>query len=120
MSEMQRIQSFLRQTCKLTDKQKANLSQEIIAKAMQCETPEQLVELAKSEGIDLTLEEAQAYLDEMDDVELDCQQLKSIEYGYVGVFVKCLPVLIKILHTANRTQKEKCIVLYSRRLVHSF
>ena len=31
---------------KLTDEQKANLSQELIAKAMQCETPEQLVELA--------------------------------------------------------------------------
>ena len=41
---------------------------------MQCETPEQLIELAKSEGIELTMEEAQAYLDEMDDVELDRQQ----------------------------------------------
>ena len=39
---------------KLTDEQKANLSEELIAKAMQCETPEQLVELAKSEGIELT------------------------------------------------------------------
>ncbi|MBR0261168.1 MAG: hypothetical protein IJQ85_05165 [Selenomonadaceae bacterium] len=41
---------------KLSDEQKANLSEEVIAKAMQCETPEQLVELAKSEGIELTLE----------------------------------------------------------------
>ena len=87
---------------------------------MQCETPEQLVDLAKSEGIELTLEEAQAYLAEMDDVELDCQQLKSIEYGYVGVFVKRLPVLIKILHTANHTQKEKYTVLYSQWRVRSF
>ena len=46
---------------KLTDEQKANLSEELIAKAMQCETPEQLVELAKTEGYDLTLDEAQAY-----------------------------------------------------------
>lgn len=30
----------------LSDEQKANLSQEVIAKAMQCETPKQLVELA--------------------------------------------------------------------------
>ena len=59
---------------KLTTEQKANLSEEVIAKAMQCETPEQLVELAKSEGIELTLDETQAYLDEMDDVELDRQQ----------------------------------------------
>ena len=67
---------------KLTDEQKANLSQEVIAKAMQCETPEQLVELAKTEGVDLTLEEAQAYLDEMDDFELDSQQLKKVAGGW--------------------------------------
>ena len=66
----------------LTDDQKANLSEELIAKAMQCETPEQLVELAKSEGIDLTLDEAQAYLAEMDDVELDRQQLKAVAGGW--------------------------------------
>ena len=67
---------------KLADEQKANLSEEVIAKAMQCETPEQLVELAKSEGIELTVEEAQAYLDEMDDIELDSKQLKSVAGGW--------------------------------------
>ena len=69
---------------KLTDEQKANLSEEVIAKAMQCETPEQLIELAKTEGIELTLEEAQAYLDEMDDIELDRQQLKAVAGGIRG------------------------------------
>ena len=49
---------------------------------MQCETPEQLVDLAKSEGIELTLEEAQAYLSEMDDFELDSQQLKQVAGGW--------------------------------------
>ncbi|MBQ6298233.1 MAG: hypothetical protein IJK81_11225 [Selenomonadaceae bacterium] len=67
---------------KLTDEQKANLSQEVIAKAMQCETPEQLIELAKSEGIELTLDEAEAYLSEMDDFELDSQQLKGVAGGW--------------------------------------
>lgn len=67
---------------KLTDEQKANLSEELIAKAMQCETPDQLVEIAKSNGIDLTLDEAQAYLDEMDDFELDSQQLKAVAGGW--------------------------------------
>ena len=67
---------------KLTAEQKANLSEEVIAKAMQCETPEQLVELAKSEGIDLTLDEAKAYLSEMDDIELDRKQLKAVAGGY--------------------------------------
>lgn len=49
----------------MTDQQRANLSEELIAKAMQCETPEQLIELAKSEGVELTLEETQAYLAEI-------------------------------------------------------
>ena len=66
---------------KLTDDQKANLSEELIAKALDCETPEQLVELAKSEDIDLTLEEAEAYLSELDDIELDSQQLKAVAGG---------------------------------------
>ena len=65
----------------LTDDQKANFSEELIAKAMQCETPEQLIELAKAEGYNLTLEEAEAYLDEMDDIELDSKQLKSVAGG---------------------------------------
>ena len=67
---------------KLTDEQKANLSEEVIAKAMQCETPEQLVELAKSEGVDLTLEEAEAHLAETDDIELDRTQLKAVAGGW--------------------------------------
>ena len=48
---------------------------------MQCETAEELVELAKSEGIELTEDEAEAYLDEMDDVELDSKQLKAVVGG---------------------------------------
>jgi len=64
-----------------TDEQKANLSQELIAKAVDCETPEELIELAKTEGIDLTLEEAEAYLAEMDDIELDSKQLKQVAGG---------------------------------------
>ena len=67
---------------KLTNEQKANLSEEVIAKAMQCETPEQLVELAKNEGVELTLNEAEAYLAEMDDIELDRQQLKAVVGGW--------------------------------------
>ena len=67
---------------KLTDEQKANLSEELIAKAMQCETAEQLVELAKTEGYELTLDEAEAYLSEMDDFELDSKQLKQVAGGW--------------------------------------
>ena len=65
----------------LTDEQKANLSEELIAKAMQCETPEQLIELAKNEDYYLTLDEAEAYLNEFEDFNLDSQQFKAVASG---------------------------------------
>ena len=52
---------------------KNELTKEMIAKAMQCETAEDLVALAKSE---------EAYLAEMDDIELDDAMLKNMAGGY--------------------------------------
>ena len=57
------------------------LTKEQIAKAMACETAEELMALAKSEGIELTKEEAEAYLAEMDDMELDSDALKNVAGG---------------------------------------
>ena len=56
---------------------KSELTKEQIAKAMSCETVEELMELAKAEGIELTKEEAEAYMAEMADVELDSDALKN-------------------------------------------
>lgn len=47
------------------------LKKELIEKAMHCTNAEELMALAESEGISLTKEEAEAYLAEMEDVELD-------------------------------------------------
>ena len=47
---------------------KNELTKEQIAKAMSCETAEELMVLAKTEGIELTKEEAEAYLIELSDV----------------------------------------------------
>ena len=57
------------------------LTKEQIQKAMACETVEELMELAKSEGIELTKEEAEAYLAEMDDVKLDDTALQQVAGG---------------------------------------
>ena len=48
---------------------------------MKCETAEELIALGKAEGINLTKEEAEAYLAEMDDVELDGMALKQVVGG---------------------------------------
>ena len=50
---------------------KNEITKEMLAKAMQCRTTEELIALAKSEGIEVTKEEAEAYLAEMDDMELE-------------------------------------------------
>ena len=60
---------------------KNELTKEQIAKAMSCETVEELMELAKAEGIELTKEEAEAYMAEMADVELDSDALKNVAGG---------------------------------------
>lgn len=58
-----------------------DLTKEQITRAMNCETPEELMELAKSSGIEITLDEAKAYLEELQDCELDENTLQSVAGG---------------------------------------
>ena len=60
---------------------KNELTKEQIQKAMACESVEELMELAKAEGVELTKEEAEAYMAEMEDVELDSDVLKQVAGG---------------------------------------
>ncbi len=54
-------------------------SKELLEKAQKCQTPEQLIELAKTEGIELTKEQAEAYLAQ--DVELTAEDGKAVAGG---------------------------------------
>ena len=60
---------------------KNEITKEMIEKAMQCETADELIALAKSEGVELTKEEAEAYLAELDDFELDDAMLRNVAGG---------------------------------------
>ena len=60
---------------------KNEITKEMLAKATQCETADELIALAKSKGIELTKEEAEAYLAELDDYELDGEDLKQVAGG---------------------------------------
>ena len=60
---------------------KENLTNEMIAKAMQCKDADELVALVKANGLDMTKEEAEAYLAELDDMELDSTQLTKVAGG---------------------------------------
>jgi predicted ribosomally synthesized peptide with nif11-like leader len=63
------------------------LTKEQILAAMKCETPEELIELAKSGGIELSLEEAKAYQAELEDYELDAEELQQVAGG--GCYLHC-------------------------------
>ena len=58
-----------------------SLTKEQIEKAMECKTPEELIELAKDAGIELTKEQAEAYLEELQDVELSPDDLEEVAGG---------------------------------------
>ncbi len=57
------------------------LTKEQIQKAMACETAEDLMAAAKSEGYELTKEEAEAYMAELSDFELDEKAMKQVAGG---------------------------------------
>lgn len=61
---------------------KNELTAEQIKKAMECEDAAELMEFAKSEGMDITEEEAEAYLDELSCIELDQENLDKVAGGY--------------------------------------
>jgi len=60
---------------------KTKITREMLEKAEQCKTADELVALAKANGITLTKEEAEAYLDELEDVELDKETLDKVAGG---------------------------------------
>ena len=60
---------------------KDEITKEMLEKAMQCNTAEDLIAYAKTEGVDLAKEEANAYLDELSECELKDGDLKHVAGG---------------------------------------
>ena len=57
------------------------ITNEQIMKAVQCKTADELMALAKAEDVAITKEEAEAYLAELADVELDNNALGKVAGG---------------------------------------
>lgn len=66
----------------MTTINKNTLTREQIMKAMGCETAEELMALAKTEGYELTREEAEAYMAELADFDLDEATLSRAAGGF--------------------------------------
>ena len=60
---------------------KTKITKEMLEKAAKCETADELVALAKKEGIAITKAEAEAYLDELQNIELDINALDKVAGG---------------------------------------
>jgi len=66
---------------------KKDLTKEMVGQAMQCTTAEELMALARAKGFDLSKAEAEAYMAELADVELDEAQLNKAAGG--GCYPDC-------------------------------
>ena len=60
---------------------KSKITKEMMEKAEQCKTADDLVALAKANGITLIKEEAEAYLAELENMELDSADLDKVAAG---------------------------------------
>ena len=60
---------------------KNELTKEMLEKAIQCKWADELITLAKTGGYEMTKEEAEAYMTELSDFELDDRALKNIAGG---------------------------------------
>ena len=59
----------------------------MLAKAVQCRNADELIALAKTRGMELTREDAEAYMAELADFELDADTLQNVAGG--GCYSDC-------------------------------
>ena len=67
---------------------KNEITKEMFLKAVQCKDADELIALAKTGGIELTKEEAEAYMVEIQDFELDDEGLKKIAGGIFECYMR--------------------------------
>ena len=57
------------------------LTKEMIMQALKCKNADELIALAKTGGIELTKEDAESYMTELADFELDENQMQKVAGG---------------------------------------
>ena len=72
---------------------KTKITKDMVEKAKQCKTADDLIALSKTLGYEITKEEADAYLAELADFELDSKALDKVAggscYGDCGDVLHC-------------------------------
>ena len=57
------------------------LTPEQVQRGMECDSPEELKAACKEIGIDVTVEEAEKFLENMEDIDLTPEQMKAVAGG---------------------------------------
>ena len=60
---------------------KTKITKEMLEQALQCETADELLALAKKYGFEITKQEAEAYLAELENCELNAADLDNVAGG---------------------------------------
>ncbi len=63
------------------------LTKDMVKKALRCKNADELLALAQAEGYEMTRDEAEAYMAELADFELDDENLKNVAGG--GCYMLC-------------------------------
>ena len=58
------------------------LTKEMVQQALKCRDADELLTLAKSQGYAMTREEAEAYMAEINDFQLDDEAMKAVAGGF--------------------------------------
>lgn len=67
------------------------ITKEMLSQAMNCETPEELVAIAKENGIEMSLDEAKTYLDRLENIDtnLSDEDMANIAGGAGSCYTDC-------------------------------
>ena len=87
------------------------LTKEMIEKATQCKTADELMALAKTEGYELTAEEAEVYMEELQSFELDEETLKKVAGG--DCYCDCWDCSDAPPCSDDRCTQDICLAAYS-------
>ena len=66
---------------------KSKLTKEQFIAAANCKSADELIDLAKQNGVDLNKEEAEAFLAEVSSIELDLDTLESVSGGVETCYI---------------------------------
>ena len=74
---------------------KSKITKDMIERAKQCKTADDLIALAKSAGLEITKEEAESYLAELENIELDNIELDKVAGG--SCYMDCNEIRCRFL-----------------------